>query len=810
VSILEQHSAHDTEDSFVDFAVSQCNPNNDDQFLLRFTTTKQIPVFDRDYTHELSFQTEQMLPHYSGPEVEITEMELTMFRLWRLPRLSYPPEYWITSGVKIEVCKKRKDKNGKPLPPLCYADIDPFLGGNHTTPRANDVRVVDCDAVIRFIGNNSSEFLPYESGAPFECHPQSAYRDSYRLLMVVASDHLSTHPMHAGEVGTRILRPTLYYGMGTRTAFSRAVNDPRERDGDGDTLCGFGKKTASLYRDQIPKEFQENRYRSPWGDGTYQGETYVWFIPIKQSHFACERPDGTGGEPRRFHTLLSDSAYGRWFPIIPLYTVGEIHRWRRYEHQLTARVTLMSPLLANDETRQYTNLDPSVPYRCPDNRPEVERRKGRHVCVGGHLELEYSGTWPAPYPSDLPPSYVPPEPADRNWPGQPITAVVADPPWVNGDTQEPTNPAYANASRDPVSTGHNFCGLGGDNNAGAGFPGSGFGCRSTRPTAGDGRAYYTFTTSQFGGDNYRWRVCLFPDCGDFRNPSHNSAWSRSLTVWRKLYVFKDLTKGCDEVPFKANGACDQNLGLVEGAFDDAFYETEIRAAGTSDVPDWLTGQPDQLCTQAATNEPIWGAGRGIVRYQHEMSIQDMPHAPHGVNSLGTRLIADDYALPPGSPEGSAKKYFTPSEGTTCIEENATLEHHARHSALSVWYIGHPERNDISWLSARFFGAVTLEDWCDDPDNEGPGGPHKVPDNFCLGHAYNEVRRDILISRMSLHEVGHSVLRSGDHRGMQCGGPAQDWDWNASIMRYSCVFDDRFGGWFSKDQIATLRAGGGRQ
>jgi hypothetical protein len=134
---------------------------------------------------------------------------------------------------------------------------------------------------------------------------------------------------------------------------------------------------------------------------------------------------------------------------------------------------------------------------------------------------------------------------------------------------------------DPVSTPHYFCVLGGDNYGGAGFGTWGFGCQGTRWTAGDGTAPFTLRTSTWGGDNYRWRVCLFPDCDHERNPSHNSDWSRSLAVWRKVEVsLSRMPAGGGLGPF--DPLWSYGTESVPGAFDDAFVEVYSTQDGRTD------------------------------------------------------------------------------------------------------------------------------------------------------------------------------------------------------------------------------------
>jgi hypothetical protein len=405
-----------------------------------------------------------------------------------------------------------------------------------------------------------------------------------------------------------------------------------------------------------------------------------------------------------------------------------------------------------------------------------------------------------------------------------------EPPWFPGEAQTsaPNNPRVYNdfgirREGDNRGTGAQLTAVDRNGNTGSGQIVNGRvvleSCMQGESCQSRKVAKALLTTSTYGGDNYRFRVTFTPEgtCSDPNPtpqvqafPADSDTQMPRLTVWRKTWVYKDVTKGCEDLPFKSGGVCDQNLSLVKGAFDDGFYEMTLKAAGTTDAPNWVTALPDQECTQAATNDPTQGAGRGIVGYEHDQWMQDMPHTPHGVNSLGTRLIADDYAIDAVDPQEGVKEYHTPNEGATCVDRDPESDHHARHSAISVWFVGHPSRNNIRWLSPRFFGAPTLHDWCGNPDDEAIPAPHAVPLANCLGYEYNPQRRDILISRMALHEIGHSVLREPDHIGTQCGGVTQSWDWEASIMRYSCVFDDRFGGWFSASQVSLFRAGQARQ
>jgi hypothetical protein len=62
ISLLRDHSSHDTEHSFVEFAISQCDPNNDSKFLVRFTESKRLAVRDNNYASNSHLEQRRSSP----------------------------------------------------------------------------------------------------------------------------------------------------------------------------------------------------------------------------------------------------------------------------------------------------------------------------------------------------------------------------------------------------------------------------------------------------------------------------------------------------------------------------------------------------------------------------------------------------------------------------------------------------------------------------------------------------------------------------------------------------------------------------
>jgi hypothetical protein len=451
---------------------------------------------------------------------------------------------------------------------ICGLDsVDPYLGGNETLPAAA-VHPVDCAGIQTFLSQNPGFRAVRNHGLPPECTKPSG--PNLRFLMVIGEDPTGSPDLP--NSGTRILMGQAIVGRGTPVGFSERVN---ERDVPPDQrLCRFEKRRPSYYRDLQPVHNYVGGSEDP--DESDERESYLWLFPVKREDFRCS------ADP--YYVLVSDGAS----------MGGRRHRWVRPFITATAHFTVEGPWW----DRQYVNLDgPSeVCPMPPQSGGPGDFQSGRRVCIQSQLLLTADSTaTPNKEPYLSPPT--PPAP----WPGQEVTLGFTDPPWQNGDSAPPTNPAYDGATEDPIPWPPSIaCGQT-DNHGIPYYSGGPAGllslCAVAKKTDADGVASAVFHTSTFGGDNYRWKTCLFPDC---QGPTSFSA-EGTLTVWRKVWVWVNaMVHAPDHSPRCMIGESEMETPenplvvttdwageTIAGAFDDAFIEvtTPIRRQNTDFVFD---------------------------------------------------------------------------------------------------------------------------------------------------------------------------------------------------------------------------------
>jgi len=317
-------------------------------------------------------------------------------------------------------------------------------------------------------------------------------------------------------------------------------------------------------------------------------------------------------------------------------------------------------------------------------------------------------------------------------------------------------------------------------------------------------------TSTFGGNNYRIRARFTPApmaCVDPEPEEQEYALppddpppalpAPRLTVWRRLYYYPDRSTAPlhADIPEEA---------WIAGAFMDAFYEMVPQNAATPAHAYWLRYSLDQdnaTCDQGLAPDEISPNSLGVITYGHQYipdryggGANHPPEPRHTVQILGVHILAE--------------------------EVDGRFQGNFRGKVFGIWCNQPPKDGERvkDWVHAavalhNIEKAWEYEKKGDFYYNEKSMSYPWACDVFGVPEGARFVRQEsrLLARNMTLHELGHAVLRLARHPEGLCrdivdpgGTPTQ------SIMDYSCLYNRNFEGFFSYSEITHLREGSGME
>jgi hypothetical protein len=296
--------------------------------------------------------------------------------------------------------------------------------------------------------------------------------------------------------------------------------------------------------------------------------------------------------------------------------------------------------------------------------------------------------------------------------------------------------------------------------------------------------------SSFGGNNYRIRADYRPTpipCAD-PNPDTLTVTSDILTVWRKVWIFRDRMQHADL-------SLMPDTSKVDEMFDDAFLETRVRPelGAVIDYADYLrfrprVNQPSDCVKTEGDPSPPHGIG-AITHVHNEIPSrygQGTGHPPspnhwiasHGVAYLAHRRCRDsDGNLIPGV-------FFQRAQGVMC-GSYANVPAEPDHAFVAVE--GIIRANDATLVCAESTYDRTLADAC---LHANPS----IPDCISI---------PVYLSRATIHEFVHSLLPVESDVETNCSPPHTQFQ---AILDYNCFFRASFGGYVSIGQIMQVRSG----
>jgi hypothetical protein len=206
---------------------------------------------------------------------------------------------------------------------------------------------------------------------------------------------------------------------------------------------------------------------------------------------------------------------------------------------------------------------------------------------------------------------------------------------------------------------------------------------------------------------------------------------------------------------------------------------------------WRPGIGYDHCWQGVPEGETYPHGLGAGKYTHlapELQSRYDPfqggHPPspeHSFQSQGVAYLAEERCPIEGREDKLEDKVY----GVWCPWPTVAPYTDPDHTFVAVENILMANEEDTLChlpQADRHPGDRLLSDGCTDLG---------IPDHC--------VRPDVLLTRSTAHELLHAISGRGDDWNTAC-----TFTETSSLLLYHCLFDDRFGGWASRDDILAIR------